>query len=192
MATHIPDFRTLIDRCFGGPDQEQAIEALCTAIRPYLFVLLTSLSRSNPALAEDALQNAFIKIIQLFKGAKEPFPVITEGYLATVAKHCLIDELRRQKREVNIDELLEHEFRSPSVREESAEPISEEIVLLALNRLDPKCQFILESYYIRDMSVPELAARLGISPPSVYMTMKRCRDRLKEIVALYLNSVGRS
>jgi RNA polymerase sigma factor (sigma-70 family) len=191
MAVHIPNFKGLIERCFGGPDQDQAIEDLCTAIRPYLLVMLISLSPTNPAVAEDALQNAFVKMIQLFKGTKRPVPIITEGYLATIAKHCLLDELRRQEHHVNIDDLMEQGIRSTEANKEDAEPISEEIILLALNRLDAKCQFILESYYIRNIGVSELAKRLDISPASVYMTMKRCRDRLREILSPYLSSVGR-
>jgi RNA polymerase sigma factor (sigma-70 family) len=192
MAAPISNFRALIERCFAGPEQHQAIEDLCTAIRPHLLVTLISLSRHNVELAEDALQNAFVKIIQLFRTRTRPFPMVTEAYLVTIAKNCLIDELRRQKHHVNIDELIQQDLLPIGQSDQSGEYIREELVLLALNRLDPKCQYLLESYYIGNAGIPELATILGIAPPSVYMTMKRCRGRLREILLPYLSLVDRT
>ena len=56
------------------------------------------------------------------------------------------------------------------------------IILQAMMRLERRCQFILESYYIKDMCSEDLARRLGVQPGSVHMAIKRCRDQLKKIL----------
>jgi len=49
-------------------------------------------------------------------------------------------------------------------------------------QLKPRCQFALESYYLAEMPVQELAKQLEIKPRSLYMLLNRCREKLRQIL----------
>jgi RNA polymerase sigma factor (sigma-70 family) len=127
------------------------------------------------------LQSAFLKYINFFRKAENRDLAI--GYFVVVAKNCLIDELRRRKGEVPIDEVAENEL--PFVQASSEDDREARMTLLqyAMLQLDPRCQYVLESYYINQMSTEKLAERLSVAPESVPMVTKRCRERLRQILA---------
>ena len=175
------DFKVLIEPCFvQGPTRDRAVETFCIKLRPYFWVLLSRLSPADPSIAEDALQAAFVKFIDIFNGSGER-RILSPGYYVTIAKHCLIDEIRRRKKYVELDELLlEHEA-IPEAKGAVKEN-HEDLVLITMERMGQKCRFVLERYYLADIKGPQLAKELGISPQSVPMIVKRCRDELRSLL----------
>jgi DNA-directed RNA polymerase specialized sigma24 family protein len=61
----------------------------------------------------------------------------------------------------------------------------------AVTLLDPRCQFIIESYYIDEVDSGRIARWLKIGPDSVHMAIKRCRDRLRTVLADLTTGVPR-
>ena len=98
-----------------------------------------------------------------------------------LAKNSLIDELRRLRRHVPLDETVEALIAQP--RPDEQHRLEARIALLqALMRLSPRCRFVLEGYYIAEMPAQELAAHLRIQPQSLYSLLKRCLGQLANIL----------
>jgi RNA polymerase sigma factor (sigma-70 family) len=114
------------------------------------------------------------------------------GYFIVIAKNCLIDELRRRKGQVPIDEVAEVEV--PIQETANVHDREDRMVFLqyAMSRLDARCQSILESYYINEVDAASLASWLGVSGESVHMAIKRCRDRLKSVVSELRTDIPRA
>src|ERR1035437_5787288 len=161
------EFKTLVEPCFAlGQEQDRAIETFCNKLRPYLWIILSRLNPCDPSVAEDALQSAFVKFIQLFH-ARTHVTTISPGYFVTIAKHCLIDEVRRRKKYVELDELLYgDQQRVADVNSTVNDTLDsyEDLLLIAMERMSSKCRYILERYYLAGIKGPQLAKELGISP----------------------------
>jgi RNA polymerase sigma factor (sigma-70 family) len=146
-----------------------------------LLAILVATYRRDPSLAEDAYQSAFIRYIRILKQGPRS-DVNYEAYFVAVAKHCLIDEIRKIRRFVPIDQLLDEELNSAQVGEMDKGQAGVDL-LQAISLLGARCRFIVQSYYIEGMETAELAKRLNLHADSVYMALKRCRDQLRGIFA---------
>jgi RNA polymerase sigma-70 factor (ECF subfamily) len=170
-----------LERPRGRPKDESTLGRFFEALLPYLTAALLATYTGDREIVRDALQSAFLKYINIFRKAETRDLAI--GYFVVVAKNCLIDELRHRKGEIPIDEVAETEL--PSVQASTEDDREARMTLLqyAMMQLDPRCQFVLESYYINAMKTADLAERLSIAPESVPMVTKRCRERLRQILA---------
>jgi RNA polymerase sigma factor (sigma-70 family) len=176
------EFTNLATPCYEeGPEQDRAIAFFCAKLRPYLWVVLSRLNPGDHAIAEDAIQSTFVKIIEMFRGQRHSAK-LSPAYCITIAKHCLVDEVRRRKKYSSLDEIFpKHE--SVDIGGSTEDLVNREnLLLLAMERLGPKCRFILERYYFAQVKGPQLALELGISPDSISMSVKRCRDELRHIL----------
>jgi len=176
-----PNWDALIGDCFRHPHDDAVLGRFFEPLLPYLTAALLATYTRDREIVWDALQSAFLKYINLFrKGENRDLAI---GYFVVVAKNCLIDELRRRKGEVPIDEVAETEL--PSVQASGEDEREARMTLLqyAMLQLDPRCQYVLESYYIDGMNSAKLAEWLSVAPDSVHMVIKRCRDRLRQILA---------
>jgi RNA polymerase sigma factor (sigma-70 family) len=180
MSPTSAEFYDVLQSCFREPEEQSHLERLDRFLRPRLLSILVALYRTDPSLAEDAYQSAFIRYIQIFKQGQKP-SIDYEGYFVAIAKNCLIDEIRRLRHFVPIDQLVEEELALVKFR--AIHPDEARIDLLrAISMLDARCRFILQSYYIEEMETPKLAQHLNMATDSVHMALKRCRDRLRGVL----------
>jgi RNA polymerase sigma-70 factor (ECF subfamily) len=175
-----PDWIALIQDCFEHPRSHAILGRFFNAILPYVRAALTSRYSGDLSVIEDALQSAVVKYMGIFQ--RTPKRRLNLGYFIVVAKNSLIDELRRRKGHLPIDDVAESEL--PSVPATTTDELDGRMLLVqhALMQLDSRCQFILESYYIDEVNAQKLAEWLNIAPDSVHMAIKRCRDRLRAAV----------
>jgi RNA polymerase sigma factor (sigma-70 family) len=182
-----PDLNALIDDCFEHPSDNLRLGRFFAAVLPFLKAALVATYPRDLSIVEDAIQSSLIKYLDIFRRGRKRDSggrdiKISEAYFLVVARNCLIDEVRRRKGRVALDEVGEAEY--VSIADESA--LDREARMLALNhamlQLDRRCQYILDRYYIQELDSRSLAAQLGISPESVYMAIKRCRDKLRELL----------
>jgi RNA polymerase sigma factor (sigma-70 family) len=171
-----PNWAELIADCFHRPHADAPLHRFLAAVLPYARAALTS-RQVDLALVDDALQSAVLKYFHIFQHTP-PRP-LNIGYFIVVAKNCLVDELRKRKGQVPLDELAEEVLSTAPVATEDADDRML-LVQYALARMDPRCRFILERYYIDEMNSRRLADFLRIGPDSVHMAIKRCRDRLRD------------
>jgi RNA polymerase sigma factor (sigma-70 family) len=178
VTTGLPDYAEVIRRCFARPDQASLTE-FDRAFRPYTIVTLISICHDR-ALAEDAYQSAFVKYIKLFRAGPRPGQSYEESYFVAIAKHCLIDALRKRRQDLPIDELLAEGVEGADEEKRIEARID---ALQGLMRLDPRCRHILESYYLRGDDSSAIASRIGVQRDSVHMALKRCRESLRRQLA---------
>jgi RNA polymerase sigma factor (sigma-70 family) len=186
-----PDWDALIEGCFKRPRDNSRLTRFFKNILPYLRAALAATYSQDPSIVQDALQSAFVKYIEIFRKGKKPGK-LQLGYFIVIAKNCLIDELRRRKGQVPIDEVAEVEV---PIQETANVHDREDLMVFlqyAMSRLDARCQSILESYYINEVDAASLASWLGVSGESVHMAIKRCRDRLKSVVSELRTDIPRA
>jgi RNA polymerase sigma factor (sigma-70 family) len=162
----------MIAACFERPHDEGVIATFYTAFRPLVLLRLRALCRRDPSLCEDAYQTAFIRYIALFKEGRSKGRNYA-NYFLVIAQNWLIDQLRRESRLVNSEELFESVIGQPDRADERL------MLLEALLSLDARCRFALERYYLSDDTRENLARQLKVSSSSIYMTVSRCRDELR-------------
>jgi RNA polymerase sigma factor (sigma-70 family) len=171
---------TIIAECFRSPEDLDVLTRFDAAFRPYAVAVLAAMAPPDPSLVQDAYQSSFIKYIQIFREGPRP-KVQYPAYFITIAKNALIGEIRRQKGHIQLDELLPTSALSDNAAEASRTELRTEL-LQAMERLNRRCQFLIESHYIKGAPLPTLAERLHIEVGSVRTALHRCLDALRRIL----------
>jgi RNA polymerase sigma factor (sigma-70 family) len=176
------EWDTLVQECYQHPDDPETTGALFKHLRPLLLATLVGVYPGDVAVAEDAAHNAILKLLAMFK--KGPPRKLTEGFFVVTARNSLLDELRRRKGQIAFDELVREETTSveTTTYEEEAFELRLRAVQAGIARLDPRCRFLLERYYIGEVESSVLAQTLRLAPDSIHMALKRCRDRLRALL----------
>jgi RNA polymerase sigma factor (sigma-70 family) len=178
MSPTSAEFGEILRDCFDKPEDTSRLERLDRFLRPRLLAILVAIYRRDPSPSEDAYHSAFIRYIKILKQGPKT-GINYEAYFVAVAKHCLIDEIRKTSRFVPFDRLVDEELADAQFKELDKGQARLDL-LQAISRLEARCRFILQSHYIEGMPTPELARRLKIHDDSVYMALKRCRDHLRQ------------
>lgn len=176
MTENAIALRAAIETCFKAPYDEANLRIFDELFRPRVMAILVALYRKDTAFAEDAYQSSLIKYIEVFRAGKKP-EILYESYFVAIAKNSLLDELRKTAKHVSLEEILE----LPASPDRSRLDETETGIAFfeALSRLDRRCQFLIESFYINGMSQEELAKRLKIQVQSVPVALSRCKEALK-------------
>lgn len=172
----------IIQACFRNPADVNALTSFDEAFRPYLMAITVSLQPRGTRLAEDAYQSAFVKFLEIFMAGPKP-GIAYVPYFVAIVKNCLIDELRRQRRHVPLDIILDEDFPGKSSLDDEERMHKRIALLQAMTHVSTRCQFLLTKYYVAETDISELARHLGIQPQSVYMLLKRCREELKNLLS---------
>lgn len=129
-------------------------------------------------LAEDAMQETFIKAyrkIAAYKGTSEQSE---KAWLMSIAINTCKDVLRGSwfrhvNRKVQLDDLQE-----PSWKHED----DDGMLVEAIMQLPRKEREVILLYYYQDMKVDEIASVIGIASPTVYARLKKAKGRLSTIL----------
>ncbi len=124
--------------------------------RQMLFVANRILE--NQADAEDAVQNALLKLYRIRRSLPED-PRVLRAYVLTAAKHAALDLKEQEKKTVNIDDLVlsgkEEVFDKIAASEDYAR------LLETIHSLPPHYRDVLMLRYVQELSVKEIAQLLG-------------------------------
>ena len=160
-AVKAPDSRpeTVLERLIR--ENEVSLKRLC-----YLYL-------HDKALAEDAVQETFLKAYRALEGYRGESSEKT--WLTRIAVNTCKDMLRTAwfrhvDRRVTPDMLPESR--------ETRDPYNREIAAAVMN-LPAKLREVILLYYYRGLTMAEIAEVLKISQPAVTNWLKRARDRLK-------------
>ena len=130
----------------------------------------------DDALAEDALQNVFMRLWRYetsFAGAHSKL-----GWLYRVAERCCFDLLarRRTRRETSLAELPERQRSDAAVEDR-------ELVLHFLSRFDERTQQVAVLHYLDGLPQEEIARATGWSRQTVWKKLTLLRDSAAELRA---------
>lgn len=124
----------------------------------------------NEALADDILQEAFLRFLRAERPALEDAPL--KAYLYKIAMSLLVDHWRRVNRE------RRWSLRNFLGGEPATNPRSDSEALRFFRRLKPQEQLLLWLAYVEGFEHREIAAALRVKEKSVRVLLFRARKRL--------------
>ena len=138
----------------------EALSALLEAVQAPLFRYIVSIVRERP-LAEDILQEVFIRIYRKLKWLEEP--KMFRAWAYRIATRETFRHLKRERRwsEQVRDETALKMIPSPPPREEFAPELLARLPQLIAS-LSPASRAVIVLYYLHEMSLDEAAAVLQI------------------------------
>ncbi len=124
--------------------------------RQMLFVAQRILG--NPSDAEDAVQNALVKLYRLRRTIPED-PRVCRAYVLTAAKRAALDLKEKEKKSVNIDDLVLSG--KGDLFDDIAASEDYDRLLSVLRDLPDLYREVLMLRYVQELSVKEIAQLLG-------------------------------
>lgn len=137
----------------------------------------------NKSDAEDAVQNAFLSIINKLDKIISIPSNERVFYIVSIIEHAALDIMKKKKLHPFWD-ISEHEemVSSLSTEEEALNNIAIEEIEEALKGLSDRDYSILFLYLFKEMKPREIAAELGISENNARVKIKNARERLIKIL----------
>lgn len=134
----------------------------------------------NFETAEEVGQDTFFKLYQTIERLDTSKRFST--YLFEIAKNTAISTLRKQHKEVRLDEMAEI-AEDESFYEALAQSEKERSVREAVAELEEKYRLVLRLYYFDDLSYEEISTRLKLPLNTVRTHLRRAREALKPLLA---------
>lgn len=133
--------------------------------------------------AEDAVQDAFVSVINHLEKIREINCNETRFYLVIIVKNAALNMLRKKKRypEADIDEVYEAQA-DCNIESEILSKINSETIREALGELPDKDYEIMFLYLVKEHTSPEIAQLLGITENLARQQIFRARQRLIKLL----------
>ncbi|WP_394838564.1 RNA polymerase sigma factor [Pendulispora rubella] len=162
-----------------GRKDDGTNEELAELYRRYGY-LLQRRSRTllrDPAAAEDALQDAFVKIIH----ARSELTTVENpvAWMYRVVDRCCFDQLRRRK--LRRTEPLDDHENEPHLRP-GVDVESRNAALRILHELSEPEFEVAVLAYVDGMNQTEIAATLGVSRPTIWKRLTQIREHAADLL----------
>ncbi|WP_109831963.1 RNA polymerase sigma factor [Reichenbachiella versicolor] len=132
-------------------------------------------------IAEDVMQDGFIKVFMRLPQLKEPKKL--SGWIKRIILNECMDQLKKVR---HFEEVEEHDFEDEGEGENWFEGISFDQINDEIDRLSDGSRQVFTLYLIEDMKHREIAELLGVSVSTVksqyQRALKQLRTRLKAIM----------
>lgn len=137
-----------------------------------LFQRLLQATRGDEPLARELAQSALLKLAQRAPLCESEGAL--HAWLWQVARHAWLDLLRRQKRHAAfpLEELA-------SIDERASHPLNE-ILEIALGELPPEARELLQTFYVDERPLSEIASERGLTYKAIESRLSRLRAALRE------------
>lgn len=160
----LPIYLAMLD----SEEEKSKFESLYLTYRKLMFHVANGIL-NDEGLAEDAVHQAFLKILENFDKVGEISCHKTRSYVVIIVRNAAINMYNSRKRH----------FAVPI--EEAAFCAAEE-KLERTDDLDGLAKAVLKLKYVQEFSNAEIAGMLGISEAAVRKRLKRARRMLEEIL----------
>lgn len=172
MSEHASD----ADETPPPPPTKEVIATLVANHREFLkFVERRVRSRD---IAEEILQNAFVKNVDKFDTIRET----AVGWFYKVLRNAIIDYQRRQAVADRRLEMLANEVELPDARDEELHGVVCKCVAELATTLKPEYADALHRIEVEGVSVKDYAEQLGISSSNAGVRVFRAREALRKQV----------
>jgi RNA polymerase sigma factor (sigma-70 family) len=135
------------------------------------------------AMAQDMLQESFIKIFNRIKDFKQEGSL--EGWIRKIVTHTAIDLLRQQKRTKNFISDNE-EINESSYESDALQNLQTEDVLNQVSRLPEGARLVFNLYVLEGYTHKEIAVKLNITEG----TSKSQFNRARKLLMSWLNKIS--
>ena len=130
---------------------------------------------NNVGDAEDAVQEAFIRLFKNVNSIKDPSSRETKCFAIIITENCAIDIYRKRKR-LNETELSEDSlFISENIEYKGTNQVTAEIL-----KLTPRYRDVLMLRFIYGFEYSEIAGCMNISTVNARKLVQRAKDKLEE------------
>lgn len=142
---------------------------------------IANLILQDDTKAEDAVHDAYIKIILHFEKYLQIPCKKQEAWIVTIVKNTCLDQLRREKKHIpqDIDEIL---FSLPDLRQDVEADVRYRLLRDMMKQLSADDRELLELKLFLEWSDKEIAQALGITANAVGVRVHRAKVRLKELL----------
>jgi len=167
------DEKEVFERIKNG--DEKALEFI---YKKY-YRMMTKLVVNNSGTEEEArdvYQDALVVFWQKARSGNLVMTAKMSTYIYSICQNLWRKELDRKKR-------LSNEEKDSSVSMDHDGPERNKIIAQCLNQLGETCRKVLMYYYFDDMSMQEIAEKLGFANTDTAKTKKyKCKQKLDELV----------
>lgn len=164
MAEHLINEQALLGET--GRGNEKAFEQIVRYYFPHLLPFAVSITK-NRAVAEDIVQEAFLRLWQHRHEYAQLYNV--RAWLFTVTSNLSLTYIKKMALEGNLLRQLAPDTSSRATEAEERLHYKESGLLLheAMLRLPPQQQEVYRLSRYEELSIPEIAERLHLSPNTV-------------------------
>ena len=171
-----PDWDALFAAAARAPGDDEAWAAVYAASWPYLAEWVGSRYRLDPVRASDVLQDAFLQYHTKLQAGLIERPSI--AHLRAFVRFCALTAIGDAARFVELDELAP----IPEPADPEADITRRLLVDAALDRLPPRCAWLLRARYYLGQTSAEIAAATGLQPGHVDVLLHRCRAECRSVI----------
>lgn len=162
-------------------EEKRFIEKCYRLYEQKMYQVAYSILRDS-GLAEDAVQEAFLKLMNSDTRFADPKSEDCKRYIITVIKHASIDMYNKKRREQEVFYFTDD---SPGMGNGAGPQADRREAEFDLNELisdlPPKYYAVANCLAVKELSVKETAAELGISESAVRKRFERAKLMLKAI-----------
>jgi RNA polymerase sigma-70 factor (ECF subfamily) len=147
--------------------------------RLYQFLLIVA--RGQEQEAREALQETLLRVVRHARkfDSEEAFWC----WLKAVARNAARDGGRKERRYLGLlQKFALHSQNSSELPAFPAGPVLGEVLEESLAELPPQDRHIIESKYLQDLTVRELAVDTGLTEKAVESRLLRLRQRIRELI----------
>lgn len=164
------------------PSDAELLEYLFVTYRNRMYGIAFSVLHDEMQ-AEDAVGDAFERLIPYLGRCRTADGEKVKHLLARLAKHAAIDIYRKNKRAPiqGLTEQIETDENNPE-DVYVQEVFEQEQVALLKEMLPAHYWSVIRLRYMEDMTVKEIAGRLGLTEENVYSRLRRARKCARELL----------
>lgn len=166
------------------PEEQRKFERVYTEYRQMMFYVANDVLH-NEYDAEDAVQQAFMRVMNHLDGVDENDKHKTKSFLSIIAQNVAIDIYRKKRRDWEYSTSYDaHEIYIEDPKGQDFENIKEEDHRLAdaIAKLPKHYADVIRLTYIHGFGSEKIGALLDLTPENVRQRLVRARRKLAKIL----------
>ena len=135
-----------------------------------MILVAQKICRQNSSFVEDAVQNAWVRVIENFSKIVEISCNKRGAYLVIIVRNEAISMMRKQKKELPLDETI--------IGKETDMECSQQSIFVLIHSMPPIYRAVLDMRFVEGCSTREIANRLHLKESTVNTRIHRGRSLL--------------
>ena len=168
-------------------EQKSKFEQIYNSYKHTMFYVAKSILKDD-YLSEDAVHNAFINIAKSMDNISEVDSNRTKGYVVVIVRNISFNMLKKQNKDVAIDELEENIKDDNSLEDEVLSKLSVDSIIEEITSLPMIYKDVLYLSYVEDLPTQEISRLINISNEAVKKRLQRGRKILQKVFDCELTS----